>query len=266
MPLAKIFLLAAGVLLLASTALGYMNMTRLKATQESFQQVTQTAKANADRAEKSARDLKASQGQLEAANKNAADLQGKLASATQEAAAARTAAEDNGAKIAAVTAELESTRATFTKLGGSNNAAPGADPTLELTNKLRELEAQVAEARQIQQSLQAQAKTADDSLREFRRREDLRQRNVMTNGLAGTIRAVDLNWNFVVLDLGDRQGVVNNAEMIITRGGSMVGKVRITSVEPGQSIADIVPNSVPAGVSVQRGDRVIYAGNEPVRR
>ena len=78
--------------------------------------------------------------------------------------------------------------------------------------------------------------------------------------MSGSVLAVDRNWNFVVLDLGDRNGVLNHAEMIVTRGNGMVGKVRITSVEPSQSIADIVPNSTPPGLTIQRGDRVIYAG------
>ena len=266
MPLAKILLFAAGVLLAASTGLGFMNMNRLKATQENFRQAEQKAKESAARADKSTKDLKASQGQLEAANKNAADLQGKLAAAVQEAASARSAAEENSGKIAAAAAELETSKAALAKMGGTNGPTPGADPTVELNNRIRDLEAQVAEAKQVQLSLQAQAKTADTAARELRRKEELRQRGMMTAGLSGSVRAVDHNWNFVVLDLGDRQGVVNNAEMIVTRGGTLVGKLRVTSVEPGQSIADILPNSVPPGISVERGDRVIYAGGEPVRR
>ncbi len=263
MPLAKVLLLAAGVLLLASTALGILNMNRLKTTQTARVESDQKAKVSADRADKTARDLRASQGQLEAANKNAADLQGKLATATQEAASAKSAAEENATRIAAATAELELLKS---KIPATPSGESMSNVTVEKDNRIRELEAQVAEARQIQQSLQAVAKTAEEAARELRTREQRRAAGVMAQGLSGSVRAVDLNWNFVVLDLGDRQGVINNAEMIITRGGSMVGKVRVTSVEPGQSIADIVPNSVPPGVSVQRGDRVIYAGNEPVRR
>ena len=49
-----------------------------------------------------------------------------------------------------------------------------------------------------------------------------------------------------------------NAEMLIKRGNQLVGKVRVTSVEPSTSIADIVANSVPRGLSIQPGDNVIY--------
>ena len=78
------------------------------------------------------------------------------------------------------------------------------------------------------------------------------------NGLEGRILAVNQAWNFVVLNLGDKNGVVGNAEMLIKRGDRLVGKARVTSVEPATSIADIVPSSVPHGESIQPGDTVIY--------
>ena len=48
--------------------------------------------------------------------------------------------------------------------------------------------------------------------------------------------------------------------MVVERGGSMVGRLKITSVEPSQSVADIVPNSVPAGIDVRPGDTVVFQG------
>ena len=48
--------------------------------------------------------------------------------------------------------------------------------------------------------------------------------------------------------------------MVVTRGGQMVAKVRVTSVEPSTSIADIIPSSVVKGQSVQPGDSVVYEG------
>jgi hypothetical protein len=48
--------------------------------------------------------------------------------------------------------------------------------------------------------------------------------------------------------------------MIVTRGNSMIGKVRVTSVEPNTAIADVLPGSMARGQSVQAGDAVIYEG------
>ena len=80
----------------------------------------------------------------------------------------------------------------------------------------------------------------------------------MRPGISGTILAVNQAWNFVVLSLGDRQGVVPNAEMLVQRGNQFVGKVRVTSVEPSTSVADILVRTIPRGLSVMPGDRVIF--------
>jgi len=55
---------------------------------------------------------------------------------------------------------------------------------------------------------------------------------------------------------------VENSELLIKRGNQLIGKLRITSVEPSTSVADIVVNSVRTGLSIQPGDTVIYNGPE----
>ena len=79
--------------------------------------------------------------------------------------------------------------------------------------------------------------------------------------LRGTVLAVNQAYNFVVLNLGNRQGIEANSEMIVLRGGSLIGKIRISSVEPATAIGDIISSSLPRGVQVQPGDTVIYAGS-----
>jgi hypothetical protein len=79
-------------------------------------------------------------------------------------------------------------------------------------------------------------------------------------GIRGTVLAVNQAYNFVVLNLGSRQGVEANTEMLVLRGGSFIGKIRISSVEPATAIGDIITSSLARGVQVQPGDTVIYAG------
>jgi Tfp pilus assembly protein PilV len=79
-------------------------------------------------------------------------------------------------------------------------------------------------------------------------------------GIRGTVLAVNRAYNFVVLNLGGRQGVEPNSEMLVLRGGSFIGKIRISSVEPATAIGDIITSSLARGVQVQPGDTVIYAG------
>jgi hypothetical protein len=79
-------------------------------------------------------------------------------------------------------------------------------------------------------------------------------------GIRGTVLAVNQAYNFVVLNLGARQGVELNSEMLVLRGGSFIGKIRISSVEPATAIGDIITSTLARGVQVQTGDTVIYAG------
>jgi hypothetical protein len=79
-------------------------------------------------------------------------------------------------------------------------------------------------------------------------------------GVRGNVLAVNQAYNFVVLNLGNRQGLQANSDMLVFRGGARIGKIRISSVEPATAIGDIVTNSLARGVQVQPGDVVMYAG------
>jgi hypothetical protein len=79
-------------------------------------------------------------------------------------------------------------------------------------------------------------------------------------GIRGRILAVNQAYNFCVLDLGGRQGVEPNAEMLVVRGTTLIGRIRVSSVEPATTIGDIITTSLARGVQVQPGDAVIYAG------
>jgi hypothetical protein len=80
-------------------------------------------------------------------------------------------------------------------------------------------------------------------------------------GVRGTVLAVNQAYGFVVLNLGGRQGLESHAEMLVLRSGTVIGKIRVSSVEPATAIGDIITNSLARGVQVQPGDTVIYAGS-----
>jgi hypothetical protein len=79
-------------------------------------------------------------------------------------------------------------------------------------------------------------------------------------GIHGTVLAVNRAYNFVVLNLGGWRGVEANSEMLVFRDRTLIGKIRISSVEPATAIGDIISSSLARGVEVQIGDTVIYAG------
>lgn len=59
--------------------------------------------------------------------------------------------------------------------------------------------------------------------------------------LHGKILAVDPKWNFVVLNIGEDQGLIPNGELLVSRDGKLVAKVIVRSVQKDRSIANLVP-------------------------
>lgn len=78
----------------------------------------------------------------------------------------------------------------------------------------------------------------------------------MRAGLKGRVLIVDPKWNFVVLDVGEKQGAVKNGVLMISRNTKLVAKVRIMNLEPDRSIANIMPGWNLA--EVMEGDQALY--------
>ena len=60
-------------------------------------------------------------------------------------------------------------------------------------------------------------------------------------GLRGQVVAVDPEYSFVILNIGQNQGVLPKGVMMIARDGRLIGKVQISSVTNTQSVANILP-------------------------
>ena len=59
--------------------------------------------------------------------------------------------------------------------------------------------------------------------------------------LYGKVLAADPKWQFVVLNAGERQGVLKHGELLVSRGGRLVGKVIVKRVDKESSIANVMP-------------------------
>jgi hypothetical protein len=59
-------------------------------------------------------------------------------------------------------------------------------------------------------------------------------------GLKTTVVLYDPKWRFVVLDVGSEQGMVKNAELLVSRHGRLVSKIKISTTEKGRSIGNVV--------------------------
>lgn len=63
----------------------------------------------------------------------------------------------------------------------------------------------------------------------------------LRSDLKGKIVVVDPKWDFVVLNIGDDAGVLQDGELLVSRSGKLVAKVVIRSVQKDRCIANVVP-------------------------
>jgi len=74
-------------------------------------------------------------------------------------------------------------------------------------------------------------------------------------GLRGKILAVDAKYDFVVLNIGEDQGVKERGEMMVDHDGILLGKVRIKTVYKDRCVANIMPDWKLG--DIEEGDEVL---------
>ena len=77
----------------------------------------------------------------------------------------------------------------------------------------------------------------------------------LPQNLHGTVTAVDAQFDFVVLDIGESQGAREHGELLVSRDEKLIGKLRILDVKKDHSIANILPDWKQG--EIQPGDLVI---------
>jgi hypothetical protein len=194
-----------------------------------------------------------------------------LAAKFSEMESKTTRAEAELAKIQADKTELQSKlqgnedqiAALHRQIGETNakpSANPGAPSTIELQAQLEETRSQLEVAEHEKVLLSNKIRGTHERSASDETEKKQRDAAAKRVGIRGTILAVNQAYNFIVLNLGGRQGVELNAEMLVIRDGTLIGKIRVSSVEPSTAIGDIITTSLARGVQVQPGDTVIYAG------
>jgi hypothetical protein len=120
----------------------------------------------------------------------------------------------------------------------------------DLRKSIETVQADAEERKVLNRNL----KLVKDELEKYTGKEE---KVLLPEGIRGKVVSVDSNYGFVVVDIGEEQGAKVRGEMIVSRGGQLVGKLRFTTVQAKQSIANILPDFSQAGSEVKEGDIVI---------
>lgn len=230
--------------------------------------------------------LSSAKGQLGAAQDSLAKAKSELTKTTEDLTTANKTVESQKGEIGRIAGELQTTKTDLEKITqaisskdqeiaalekkisdmttpASGEAPMSGEEIAQLKNTLNKKEAELAELKSVQESLNSRVQETQGRLQVAENEVKRYQLGIARQSLSGRILAVNQGWNFVVLDIGDRQGAAKDAPLLVLRGGAPIARLRITSVEPSISIADVVPGSLSRGTIVQPGDRVVFAGRQP---
>ena len=222
----------------------------------------QTAERSRASREKQLKDREAA---VAAASAKFSGVENKVAGVEAELAKVQTERNDLQAKLRGNETEIADLRKRIesAEIKPATGAQPSAASETELQAQLDDAKKQLDAAEREKVLLSDKMKVTQDKSSQLEtEKKHYRPAPTGNNpGIRGSVLAVNQAYNFVVLSLGARQGVEANSEMLILRGGSFIGKIRISSVEPATAIGDIITSTLARGVQVQPGDTVVYAGN-----
>jgi hypothetical protein len=249
-------------LLALSAVLGVLNTQKTRGLRTEVNQTEAARKAAEQLRIARENELKGREAAVAAANARFGETQTKVANTEAELTKAQEERNDLQTKLRANETEIAQLRKRIKEAEGEPMVAinPTSASSTDLQSQLDDAKRQLDAAERGKILLSDRIKAAQERPTPLETERTKRPATGGNPGIHGTVLAVNRAYNFVVLNLGGRQGVEPNSEMLVLRGGSFIGRIRISSVEPATAIGDIITSSLARGVQVQPGDTVIYAG------
>ena len=249
--------------LVLAAIFGVLNSHKVKALRASVASAEASRRAVETRSLSQQGDLKPKETAVPGETDKVAEAENKAAKAEEELEQLRkekadlqTRLDTNQSEIASLQKQVDEAARAAKPAETSVAAGSTAELRAQLDDARRQLDSAEKEKAFLSEKLQS-AQEGSAPVQEGKKR---REPGARRTGVRGTVLAVNQAYNFVVLNLGARQGVEPNSEMLVLRQGTLIGKIRISSVEPATAIGDIITSSLARGVQVQPGDTVIYAG------
>lgn len=192
---------------------------------------------------------------------------------TQSVSSLKSAGAGLSSDIERLEAQVKFQKEEFSKLQGTVDevvtilAAAGGDVNLDnLAEKMEEVNQDKTTKEKALEELETVVGGAEKSLATNRAELDRLGKKMMERGtritrnsMRSVITAVNQDWGFVMIGAGSNSGFTPQTSLIVERDGRRIGRVRPSSIEPTQTIAEIDFDSLSSGVRLQPGDTVILA-------
>lgn len=243
------------VAILAGLAVGGLNFTKVK---EKITTLQADLKRETGLKEKALSDLASTRSDLKKTSDKLKQTQTELASTIEQRDSALKKLDDKTKAAEKLAQEKETALKQLDDANGKLEAyrLTGLDPKqiIDIKNSFNGLQANLEENRILIASLQKKNKKLENELAPFIGQE---RPPALPAALKGKVLVMDPKWNFVVLNVGEDQGVLERGELLVNRNGKLVAKVQVRSVQKDRSIANIMPGWQLG--EVLEGDSVIPA-------
>ncbi len=252
----KIILLVAAIPAGIAAGLSFMNGSNLREKVEERERQQQSVVAIQERLDRTVAEIQ--------------DKEREAGELTQDTESSKTQLAQAESRLFEVNAEIEAMQVQVTTADQQVADAREIEAIMQEFSSLNEtiatLDGQIAmEDQQIntkQNLLSVRNARMGDLQRQIDRmqaQEKNRKLGVMDE-LETTVTNAYNNWGFVIINAGDAEGVVKNAQMDVFRHGKPVCKVMIKEVMPHEAIAEVISSTLLPGQLVQVGDTVVKKG------
>jgi hypothetical protein len=255
----RILLFATIALSVASASLAYLTRQKGQELADNLRSASQNATEAKSKNSKLAEENKTAQARIADLNKSAEDQKAQ----TEKTAANLKEIESNSTKLEAEVAEKAKKVEALTKqleeaVAAAKPPAPMPDPAQEqkIAKLTEELEKTKQTAEAEQKRLTQKAMDLEGKLTRLTAKNKAEGGDGKTVGgggsggaqkaVTGTVVALNDGWNFVVVDLGDKNGITPETQLAIQRQGKVVAQLKVTEVRP---------KHVSAGVEYAPGSR-----------
>lgn len=153
--------------------------------------------------------------------------------------------------------KLEELKAQLAKLPADVKPETLAEDLNKMKQAIAELQAQAEAKKKEVEAEQQKVTAAEKEKNEIVRKIEDRKKAFERNALTARVVAVNNDWGFVVIDAGQKEGITPDTKLLVTRGTQTIGKLSILSVEGSRTVANVLTDSLVAGMTPAPGDRVI---------
>lgn len=160
-------------------------------------------------------------------------------------------------EIESKTKKFDELKAELAKLPADVKPETLAEDLNKLKQSIGELTAQTEAKKKEVEAEQVKVAAADKERTDVVHKIEDRKQAFQRNALTARVVAVNNDWGFVVIDAGKSIGITEETKLLVTRGTRTVGKLSILSIEGNRTVANILEDTLVAGMTPAPGDRVI---------